>query len=58
MGASGSGKTTFLNALCDWLSKSKKNVLSGTVSINNKLFVNQKTFGNYGAYVMQDDVLF
>jgi len=26
--------------------------------INNQHDVNQKTFGNYGAYVMQDDILF
>lgn len=35
MGSSGSGKTTFLNALCDRLVKNKKSELSGVVSINN-----------------------
>jgi ABC-type multidrug transport system ATPase subunit len=58
MGASGAGKTSLLNALCDRISRNSKNRLSGDVFLNDRDPVEQKTFGNYGAYVMQDDVLF
>jgi ABC-type multidrug transport system ATPase subunit len=58
MGSSGAGKTTLLNSLCDRITKNKKNIFSGSVTINDSIEVEQKTFGNYGSYVMQDDVLF
>jgi len=57
MGASGAGKTSFLNALCDRIKSDDKNKVSGRVLINNEIEVRQKNFGNYGAYVMQDDIL-
>ena len=58
MGASGAGKTTLLNVLCDRIKSDDKNRLSGKILINDEIEVRQKTFGNYGAYVMQDDILF
>ena len=58
MGSSGAGKTTLLNALCDRITKSSKAKLEGDVTINDCYPVTQKDFGEYGAYVMQDDVLF
>lgn len=59
MGSSGAGKTTLLNALADRLPKSGRKIrYKGSVQINHKLDVKQKNFGNYGAYVMQDDILF
>jgi ABC-type multidrug transport system ATPase subunit len=58
MGSSGAGKTTLLNALCDRIEESKNAKLTGTVQINEVKDVKKKDFGRYGAYVMQDDVLF
>ncbi|CAI2361385.1 unnamed protein product [Moneuplotes crassus] len=58
MGSSGAGKTTLLNALCDRLTNSKPAKLQGQVLINDTHSVRQSSFGKYGAYVMQDDVLF
>jgi ABC-type multidrug transport system ATPase subunit len=58
MGSSGAGKTTLLNALCDRLPKNRSARVDGKVMINDTYQVNQKAFGKYGAYVMQDDVLF
>jgi len=59
MGSSGAGKTTLLNALADRLVKGRNNYkFSGSVKINGEFDVKQKNFGNYGAYVMQDDILY
>ncbi|CAI2361090.1 unnamed protein product [Moneuplotes crassus] len=58
MGSSGAGKTTLLNALCDRLTNNKKNKIEGQITLNHSHPVTQKDFGKYGAYVMQDDVLF
>lgn len=58
MGASGAGKTTLLNSLCDRVKKSGKFKFTGEVMINDTLSVSQKNFGKYGAYVMQNDILF
>lgn len=58
MGASGAGKTTLLNALCDRLDTTGNTQFSGDIHINDTIKVNQRNFGNFGAYVMQDDVLF
>jgi ABC-type multidrug transport system ATPase subunit len=58
MGASGAGKTSLLNALCDRLDTRGKYKFSGEVNVNDWLKVKQSNFGNYGAYVMQDDILF
>lgn len=58
MGASGAGKTTLLNVLSDRISVKRGNTLSGKVFINDKAELDQNLFGNIGAYVMQDDILF
>ena len=58
MGSSGAGKTTLLNALCDRITKSRTAKLTGEIMINDTYPVSQNDFGKYGAYVMQDDVLF
>jgi len=58
MGSSGAGKTTLLNALWDRIPKNRTSKLWGKVVINEDYPVTQKDFGKYGAYVMQDDVLF
>jgi ATP-binding cassette, subfamily G (WHITE), eye pigment precursor transporter len=58
LGASGAGKTTLLNALWDRLPKNRKWKLSGEVLVNDTSLMSQKHFGQYGAYVMQDDILF
>lgn len=58
MGASGSGKTSLLNLLSDRISLRGDNVVSGTVMFNDKVLVNQSSFGQVGSYVMQDDILF
>ena len=59
MGSSGAGKTTLLNTLCDRIKKKGCRIkYSGEININQNFPVKQKTFGNYGVYVMQDDILF
>jgi ABC-type multidrug transport system ATPase subunit len=58
MGSSGAGKTTLLNALCDRISENRNSKITGEIMVNDTHPVSQKDFGKYGAYVMQDDVLF
>lgn len=58
MGSSGAGKTTLLNALCDRLPKNRTAKLEGEIVVNDTYKVDQKDFGKFGGYVMQDDVLF
>ncbi|CAI2360246.1 unnamed protein product [Moneuplotes crassus] len=58
MGSSGAGKTTLLNVLCDRITQNSKCKLEGDILLNDSYPVTQKDFGKYGAYVMQDDVLF
>ena len=58
MGASGSGKTTLLNALSDRIRIGRKAQLTGKRILNDQEELNQKSFAKFGAYVMQDDVLF
>ena len=58
MGASGAGKTTLLNALSGRIRLDKNAKLSGELMLNDCLPLTTKTFSKYGAYVMQDDVLF
>jgi len=57
MGPSGAGKTSLLNILSDRISL-KGAKLTGEVKINDKHPLNQETFGGFGSYVMQDDILF
>ena len=58
MGASGSGKTTFLNALSGRIRRDKLSRLSGECTLNDSVPLNSETFGLFGAYVMQDDILY
>ena len=58
MGASGAGKTTLLNCISGRVTKTSKYAFTGRVMVNNTLNVSHKNFGNFGVYVMQDDVLF
>lgn len=58
MGSSGAGKTSLLNAISDRISNKNGNKCEGQVLINDKIPLNQSNFGDIGAYVMQDDVLF
>ena len=58
MGASGAGKTSLLNMLCDRISVKGGSTVSGKIMANDTLEVNQDVFGHIGAYVMQDDILF
>ena len=58
MGSSGAGKTSLLNILSDRVVLINKATLSGTIVFNDDIPVNQDNFARYGAYVMQDDVLF
>lgn len=58
MGSSGAGKTSLLNVISDRMSNTKGNVITGKILMNGNKVVNQDTFGDIGAYVMQDDILF
>jgi ABC-type multidrug transport system ATPase subunit len=56
MGASGAGKTTFLNYLSCRLTKTKNNTLGGQVFANN-MPCTSELLSKTAAYVMQDDIL-
>ena len=56
MGASGAGKTTFLNYLSCRLSKSKFNSIEGQIFANNQPCTSE-LLSKTAAYVMQDDIL-
>lgn len=58
MGASGAGKTSLMNALSDRIGLTKGATLSGDILVNDTLKLDQKLFGSYATYVMQDDILF
>jgi ATP-binding cassette, subfamily G (WHITE), eye pigment precursor transporter len=58
MGASGAGKTSLLNVLSDRVSVKKGDSLTGEIKLNDRYELNQQTFGKFGNYVMQDDILF
>lgn len=58
MGSSGAGKTSLLNILSDRVSLRGNAKLSGNITFNQTIPVNKTNFARYGAYVMQDDVLF
>lgn len=58
MGASGAGKTTLLNMICDRIDLKQGSSMSRKVMINDSEEMNQSNFGTYGAYVMQDDMVF
>ena len=56
MGASGSGKTSFLNVLGQRLGLSPGSRMTGEVRCNN-IEMKQNSFGKFGAFVQQDDIL-
>lgn len=56
MGASGCGKTSFLNILGQRLGLSKGGKMSGSIRVNDRV-VRNDDFGKFGAFVQQDDVL-
>jgi len=58
MGASGAGKTSLLNAICDRIKTDSKNKLVGDILVNDQIKMTTEVFGCFGKYVMQDDVLF
>ena len=56
MGASGSGKTSFLNVLGQRLGLSPGSKFEGELRCNDKT-MKANDFGKFGAFVQQDDVL-
>ena len=58
MGSSGAGKTSLMNALSARINTGKGCKLQGEILMNDQAPMNQSLFGNYGAYVMQDDNIF
>ena len=58
MGASGAGKTSLMNCLSSRVNLTNGNKLTGQVLMNDTAKMDQSIFGNYGAYVMQDDNIF
>lgn len=58
MGASGAGKTSLMNALSDRIGLANGATLNGDILVNDSLKLDQKFFGSYATYVMQDDILF
>ena len=58
VGPSGAGKTSLMNALSDRINRNSEQVLEGQILLNDQAPLTQKLFGNYCAYVMQDDIIF
>ena len=58
MGASGAGKTTLLNALSGRIKLNKQCRLTGDRTLNDVIPLDSRSFSKFGAYVMQDDMLF
>lgn len=58
MGASGAGKTSLLNALSGRIKINKDCRLMGERMLNDTLPLDENVFPRFGAYVMQDDMLF
>lgn len=58
MGASGAGKTTLLNIISQRTKCLKSGKIGGEVMVNDTAKMSMELFGKFGAYVMQDDVLY
>jgi ABC-type multidrug transport system ATPase subunit len=58
MGASGAGKSTLLNIISDRINPEKTSIMKRNVMINDTIPLTYSNFGEYGAYVMQEDILF
>jgi len=58
MGASGAGKTSLMNALSDRITVENGTKLTGDIYMNDTTKLDQKAFGRFSTYVMQDDVIF
>ena len=58
MGASGAGKNTLLNALSGRIRLDNDCTLTGKRTLNDVIPLDSKSFSKFGAYVMQDDMLF
>ena len=58
MGASGAGKTTLLNALSGRIRLDNDCTLAGKRTLNDVIPLDSRSFSKFGAYVMQDDMLF
>lgn len=56
MGASGSGKTSLLSILAQRTQANRNCKVSGSLNVNGQL-LGPRTFGKFGAFVMQDDIL-
>ena len=52
MGASGSGKTSLLNALSGRVLKTKNSELKGNITVNDCIKVTTEVFSNFGCYVL------
>jgi len=58
MGPSGAGKTSLLNILASRVNMASNAKVSGTITFNDTMPVNETNFNNYGSYVEKDDLLF
>ncbi|CDW89923.1 abc transporter family protein [Stylonychia lemnae] len=58
MGASGAGKTTLLNILSQRTKCLNSGKIEGAVTVNDSIDLTMDLFGKFGAYVMQDDILY
>eukprot|EP00347_Sterkiella_histriomuscorum_P019137 403342807 len=58
MGASGAGKTTLLNILSQRTKCLQSGKIGGKVTVNDSTDLTMDLFGKFGAYVMQDDILY
>ncbi|KAL4512254.1 hypothetical protein ABPG72_005256 [Tetrahymena utriculariae] len=56
MGSSGAGKTTLLNILCCRAENTNEVKLTGEITANGQPF-NARSFSNFAAYVMQEDLI-
>lgn len=58
MGASGAGKTSLLNILSERVTSQTATEVSGDITVNDSLALDDSNFGKMAGYVMQDDILY